>query len=213
MKKQAPIDDKYFGFLFHYYRAEVYRETNWRSRMDVTTNWVIVVTGIMLSFAFGEPNAPHAIIVLNYLIALFFLYVEARRFRYYTMLRMRTRLMEKQVLSPIFTGDEATISGDWGKKLASSLIHPTVPMSRIESIAWRLRRQYMFLLPVIFIAWISRIFAHPHSMNTLADALSQANIWVVPGVVVFGMFVGSLLVCMALAYIYVPRATLVDDLP
>lgn len=213
MGKHASIDEKYFGFLFHYYRAEVYRETNWRSRMDVTTNWVIVVTGIMLSFAFGEPKAPHTIIVLNYLIALFFLYVEARRFRYYTMLRMRTRLMEQQFLSPIFMGDEAAISDDWGKKLASSLLRPTVAMSRMESIAWRLRRQYMFLLPVIFIAWMARIYAHPHTVTTLADAISQANIWVVPGYVVFGVFVGSLLVCMALAYIYVPRATLVDDLP
>jgi len=213
MGKSTPIDEKYFGFLFHYYRAEVYRETNWRSRMDVTTNWVIVVTGIMLSFAFGDSRAPHTIIVLNYLVALFFLYVEARRFRYYTMLRMRTRLMEQQLLSPIFMGNEGAITGDWGKKLALSLTRPTIAMSRIESVAWRLRRQYMFLLPVIFIAWISRIFAYPHSVNTFAQAIAQANIWVVPGFVVFGLFVGSLLVCMILAYVYVPRATFVEDLP
>jgi len=213
MAKETDIDEKYFGFLFHYYRAEVYRETNWRSRMDVTTNWVIVVTGVMLSFAFGEAKAPHAIILLNYLVAQFFLYIEARRYRYYVMLRSRTRLMEEHILAPIFTGEEENISDDWRKKLAASLVRPRISMSKIESLAWRLRRQYMVLFGVIFIAWMARIFSHPKSVGTLAEALVQAGIWMVPGAVVFGLFVGSLIVCMGLAYVYVPRVTLVDDLP
>ncbi len=213
MVKNADIDEKYFGFLFHYYRAEVYRETNWRSRMDVTTNWVIVVTGVMLSFAFGEANAPHAIILLNYLVALFFLYIEARRYRYYTMLRSRTRLMEEHILAPIFTGEEENISDDWRKKLAASLVRPHISMSKIESLAWRLRRQYMVLFGVIFIAWVARIFSHPKPVDTLVQAVAQANIWMVPGEVIFGFFVSTLLFCMWLAYVYVPRITLADDLP
>lgn len=213
MEKNTSIDEKYFGFLFHYYRAEVYRETNWRSRMDVTTNWVIVVTGVMLSFAFGEAKAPHAIILLNYLVAQFFLYIEARRYRYYVMLRSRTRLMEEHILAPIFTGEEEHISDDWRKKLAASLVRPAISMSKIESLAWRLRRQYMVLFSVIFIAWMARIFSYPTSAGSLADALAQAGVWMLPGAVVFGLFVGSLIVCMGLAYVYVPRVTLVDDLP
>lgn len=213
MVKNMDIDEKYFGFLIHYYRAEVYRETNWRTRMDVTTNWVIVVTGVMLSFAFGEFKAPHTIIILNYAIALFFLYVEARRFRYYTMLRSRTRLMEEHVLAPIFSGTHSDIPDTWGKTMADNLIRPKVAMSRIESLAWRLRRQYMFLLLVIFVAWLARIFAYPDVVKTLPEAINQASMWILPGALVFGLFSGSLILCMALAYIYVPRASHIDDLP
>ena len=211
--KNREIDDKYFGFLFHYYRAEVYRETNWRSRMDVTSNWVIVVTGAILSFAFGEPRTPHVVIILNYCIALFFLYIEARRFRTYVMLRARTRLMEKHLLGPVFSGQRIPAVHDWGKRLAENLSYPRVPMSRIESLAWRLRRQYMFILPVIFAAWVARIYTVPEAVSTLPEAIAQAQLWFIPGGVVFSAFVSSLVVCIALAYIYVPRASLVDDLP
>lgn len=211
--KNREIDDKYFGFLFHYYRAEVYRETNWRSRMDVTSNWVIVVTGAILSFAFGEPRTPHVVIILNYCIALFFLYIEARRFRTYVMLRARTRLMEKHLLGPVFSGQRIPAANEWGKRLAENLSYPRVPMSRIESLAWRLRRQYIFILPVIFAAWIARIYTVPDAVSTLPEAIGQAQLWFIPGGVVFSAFVSSLVVCIALAYIYVPRASLVDDLP
>ncbi len=182
--------------------------------MDVTTNWAIVVTGVILSFAFGEGNAPHTIIILNYLIALFFLYIEARRYRYYSMLRMRTRLMEEHLLAPIFSGAIPEEKDTWSKKLAENLAKPRVSMSKIESLAWRIRRQYILLLTVIFIAWIARIFTHPTPVSTLEAAIGQAGIWGVPGIAVFCVLLGSLLWCMALAYIYVPRAAvLVDDLP
>jgi len=211
--KNREIDDKYFGFLFHYYRAEVYRETNWRSRMDVTSNWVIVVTGAILSFAFGEPKTPHVVIILNYCIALFFLYIEARRFRTYVMLRARTRLMEKYLLGPVFSGQRVPVANEWGKRLAENLSSPRVQMSRIESLAWRLRRQYMFILPVIFAAWIAKVYTVPRGVNSFQEAISQAQLWFIPGSVVFSALVFSLGICFVLAYVYVPRASLVDDLP
>lgn len=211
--KESEIGDKYFGFLFHYYRAEVYRETNWRSRMDVTSNWAIVVTGAILSFAFGEPRVPHAVIILNYCIVLFFLYIEARRFRTYVMLRERTRLMEKHLLGPVFSGQSVSSANEWSAPLVESLSSPRVPMSRVESVAWRLRRQYVFVLPVIFAAWIARIYTVPHAADSLAEAVRQAQLWFIPGNVVFSVFVFSLIACVVLAYVYVPRASLIDDLP
>ncbi len=213
MAGNAAIEDKYYGFLFHYYRAEVYRETNWRNRMDVTSNWVIVVTAAILSFTFGEPKVPHSVVILNYMIALFFLYIEARRFRYYAMLRARTRLYEEHLLAPIFMGTADNRTNEWGNKIAANLIRPRVSMSKLESIAWRLRRQYMFILPVIYAAWMARIYTVPETAKTLAEAIAQAQLWFVPGSAVFGIMTGSLVVFMALAYLYVPRATLVDDLP
>jgi uncharacterized membrane protein len=37
------------GALAHLYRGEVYRSTVWRTRLDSTTNWAVVTTGIALS--------------------------------------------------------------------------------------------------------------------------------------------------------------------
>jgi uncharacterized membrane protein len=40
------------GAIAHLYRAEIYRSTVWRTRLDSTTNWAVVTTGIALSATF-----------------------------------------------------------------------------------------------------------------------------------------------------------------
>jgi len=147
--KHTDFDARYDGYLYHYYRAEVSRETNWRNRLDVTTNWSIVVTAAILSYMFGNENVTHGVIVLNYLIVLFFLYIESRRFRYHAMLKDRTRMIETGLLSKVFyslstsTGPQPTLDL---AALAKNLEYPKTTMSKLESIAWRLRRVYIFLL-------------------------------------------------------------------
>ncbi len=134
------IPESEYGFLFHYYRAEVYRESNWRSRLDVTTNWAIVTTAAIISFAFGEPRVPHTIILVNYLLIWFFLYLEARRYRYYTMLRERTRALEKELFAPIFSGTNIKNLDveKWQHAVSDDLQKPHVHMSKAEAIAWRM---------------------------------------------------------------------------
>ena len=34
------------GALAHLYRGEDYRSTNWRTRLDTSANWAIVLTGV-----------------------------------------------------------------------------------------------------------------------------------------------------------------------
>jgi uncharacterized membrane protein len=46
------------GAIAHLYRGEIYRSTVWRTRLDSTTNWAVVTTGIALSAAFSAPR-PH----------------------------------------------------------------------------------------------------------------------------------------------------------
>ena len=45
------------GALAHLYRGEVYRSTVWRTRLDATTNWSVVATGIALSVSFSTAEA------------------------------------------------------------------------------------------------------------------------------------------------------------
>jgi uncharacterized membrane protein len=214
MAKYFPqLPESYLGFFFHYYRAEVYRETNWRSRMDITTNWAIVTSGAILSFVFSNERVPHVVILINVVMMFFFLHVEARRFRYYVLLRERTRLIEKKLLAPLFSPvnieDESEV---WLEEISKSLIQPRVSMSRMESFAWRIRRQYAFLFPLLFFAWVAKIFTSPKHVMTLADAILQANVWFIPGPIVFIGFATFVCSLLYIAY-YIPLTSHVDDLP
>ncbi|MEL6258099.1 MAG: DUF2270 domain-containing protein, partial [Pseudomonadota bacterium] len=70
---------KEIGALAHLYRAEVYRSTAWRQRLDHTTNWAVVSTGIALSVSFASAQASPFPIVLVGLLSVMFLMLEARR--------------------------------------------------------------------------------------------------------------------------------------
>ncbi len=51
---KTEFDPAELGALAHLYRGEVYRSTIWRSRLDQTTNWAVVTTGIALSLTYAE---------------------------------------------------------------------------------------------------------------------------------------------------------------
>jgi uncharacterized membrane protein len=65
-------DIKHTGFdtaditaLSHLYRGEVYRSTVWRTRLDTTTNWAVVTTGLALSMTFSSETASPLPLVLS----------------------------------------------------------------------------------------------------------------------------------------------------
>ena len=56
LQPDAPAPAKEHGFsaaeigaLSHLYRGEIYRSTVWRTRLDSTTNWAVLTTGIAFS--------------------------------------------------------------------------------------------------------------------------------------------------------------------
>src|SRR5512146_2454617 len=71
--------------MVHLFRAEVQRANGWRQRLDTTTNWAVVATGATLSIAFSQANVHHGVIILNSLLITLFLFIEARRYRYYEL--------------------------------------------------------------------------------------------------------------------------------
>ncbi|HKC65166.1 MAG TPA: DUF2270 domain-containing protein, partial [Pyrinomonadaceae bacterium] len=69
--------------MVHFYRGEVQRSNTWRNRLDTTTNWAVITAGATLSFAFSSTTNPHFVIPINSILVAFFLFMEARRYRYY----------------------------------------------------------------------------------------------------------------------------------
>src|ERR1700739_1166964 len=79
------------GAIAHLYRGEIYRSTVWRTRLDSTTNWAVVTTGIALSATFSSAAASPLPMALVALIVTIFLRLGARRYRYFNIWRARAR--------------------------------------------------------------------------------------------------------------------------
>ena len=65
--------------LAHIYRAEVARSTEWRTRLDTTTNWAITVAAAVVSFSFSAPASPHPTLLAGALLVFTFLVVDNYR--------------------------------------------------------------------------------------------------------------------------------------
>ena len=86
------------GALAHLYRGELYRSTVWRTRLDATTNWAVVTTGIALSLTFSSPTASPLPLVLVGLLVAVFLCIETRRYRFFDFWRVRAHVLEVHFL-------------------------------------------------------------------------------------------------------------------
>ena len=106
--------------MVHFFRAEIQRATVWRQRLDTTTNWAVIATGAALSIAFSQPNVHHGVIILNTLLVTWFLFIEARRYRYYELFSYRIRLMETDCYAAMLVPPFHP-SPEWAESLAESL--------------------------------------------------------------------------------------------
>lgn len=140
--------------LIHFYRAEVGKMTAYRQRLDMTTNWSVVTTAGLVSFAFGDNNNSHVVFLFAMLMNYFFLHLEARRFRIFEISFHRTRIMERYFY-PAMLGEE--VDAGWHRLLLSELAHPQSPIGRWNSLGWRLRRNYLWIYAGVLLAWIAKL--------------------------------------------------------
>jgi uncharacterized membrane protein len=169
--------------MVHLYRGELTRSNVWRSRLDATTNWAVITTGATLSFAFSSPQNTPIVLIINTLLVLLFLFIEARRYRYYELWTYRVRIMEQNffagLLSPPFMPHS-----DWADRLTDSLNHPKFPISLLEAFGRRYRRNYGPIFLILAISWIMKIFIHPIETRSWLEFLDRAQIGPVSGWVV-----------------------------
>jgi uncharacterized membrane protein len=172
------------GALAHMYRGEVYRSTSWRTRLDSTTNWAVVTTGIALSATFSSKDASPLPMVLVGLIVVMFLMTEARRYRYFNVWRARARLLETDFLAAMLTGEQVARDGAWAALLARDLRHPRYHISFARAVGRRLRRTYGWILLIQALAYYGKLAIHPSPLTSAADLWQRAAIGPVPGALV-----------------------------
>ena len=134
--------------MVHFFRAEVQRANVCRQRLDTTTNWAVVATGATLSVAFSQPDIHHGIIILNTLLVMWFLFIEARRYRYYELWSYRVRLMETDFYAAMLVPPFHP-SPEWAESLAENLLSPSFPISMSEAFGRRLRRNYFWIFLIL----------------------------------------------------------------
>jgi len=169
------------GALAHLYRAEVYRSTIWRQRLDMTTNWAVVSTGIALSVSFASASASALPIVLVGLLSILFLILEARRYRYFSVWKFRARLLELAVYVPILRGQGVQIPQDRGTALSDDYVRPKHRISAIRAIGRRIRRNYGWIFAIQGLAYFAKIAIHPSDARDLGELLYRAHIGYLPG--------------------------------
>ena len=169
--------------MVHFYRGEITRSNVWRTRLDTTTNWAVVITGAVLTFAFGSSSNSHVVILIGLLLISLFLMIESRRYRYYELWALRVRLMETDffaaMLTPPFTPHQ-----EWAARLVDSLLTPEFPISSLEAIGRRLRRTYIWLFLILGIAWAFKLALHPSPAYSFRSFIDHAAIGFIPGYIV-----------------------------
>ncbi|WP_404380650.1 DUF2270 domain-containing protein [Caenispirillum salinarum] len=174
------------GAIAHLYRGEVYRSTIWRSRLDNTTNWAVLTTGVALSIAFASPQASALPLILVGLLVAAFLAFEARRYRYFNVWRARCRLMETDIYAPMLRGEGVTLDGKWNALLSSDYLRPHFHISYTRALGRRLRKNYAYILTVQAVAYAGKLSVHPAALDSVPALLERAAVGPVPGVVVLG---------------------------
>lgn len=182
------------GALAHLYRGEVYRSTVWRTRLDTTTNWSVVTLGVALSITYSSPGASPLPLVLVGILIMLFLALEARRYRYFSVWRARSRWLETHFYVPMLQDGDLHTEDDWQRLLAEDYLHPQYHVSYLIAVARRVRSNYLWILLIQTVAYLGKITVHPVPVQSLAGLINRADIGPIPGELILGLgglYIGS----------------------
>lgn len=170
--------------LAHLYRGEVYRSTIWRTRLDTTTNWAVVTLGVALSISFSSPNASSVPLLLVGVLIFLFLWLEARRYRYFNVWRARARWLETHFYVPLLDGNGDYHAADWQTRLARDYMTPEYHVRLITALGRRIRRNYIWILLIQTLAYVGKLVVHPQSVTSWAGLVDRADIGPLPGEII-----------------------------
>jgi uncharacterized membrane protein len=194
---------EYIQALVHLYRGELDRSTQWRLRLDTTTNWAIFSVMGLVTFTLGEPDHSHVGVIAGMALVFTFLTIEARRFRFFDVWRARLHMLEENFYGPILRRDLRSPLANWGRLVAEDLLHPRFKVSFQEALRARLLRNYFPLFVLLLVCWVLKLFMHPGGR---LDALDRMALGPVPGWVPL-VFVTGLYAYLAAVVLFVRPVT------
>lgn len=191
------------GALAHLYRGEMYRSTVWRTRLDTTSNWAVVTTGIALSVTFSSVSAtPLPIVLISFLLAAFLVF-EARRYQFFDVWNTRVRVLESHFYEPMLIGGDQRKDQDWSRALAADLKRVHLHMGLLDAIGLRLRRNYGWIFAIQIVSYWSKIAVHPTPITSLAELWERTAVGPIPGAMILAagtVFYGTLFAIAILTF-------------
>lgn len=189
--------------LVHFYRAEIQRSNVWRQRLDATTNWAIITAGAALSFSLSSPEHHHGVIIINLVLITLFLFIEARRDRYYELWAYRTRLLEQNFFAAMLTPPHEP-APDFAENLAASLRHPEFPISLWEAVGRRFRRNYSWIFLTLIASWLLKNVTQPTPITTWDEFVLRGAIGPIGGEIVIGALSLFMLALFGIGIVTIP---------
>jgi len=180
----SAFDAAEIGALAHLYRGELYRSTVWRTRLDATTNWAVVSTGLALSLTFSDASASPLPLVLVGLLVAVFLHTEARRYRFFDFWRVRAHILETQFFGPILLGRGVQVGNGWNEVLYEDYQRPRLHIAYPDALGRRLRRNYGWIFAIQAVSYAGKLLIHPEPIASLDQLWARATIGPVPGQIV-----------------------------
>ena len=205
-RKLAPAE--FNTAIVHFYRGEIQRSNIWRSRLDATTNWAVITAGATLSFVFSSPDNPHFAIPINTILVSIFLFMEARRYRYYEVWANRVRVLETGYFAPMLSQRTVAPDKEWAEHVSADLITPHFTISEWEAVGRRLRSNYLWIFVLLGLSWTLKVYIHPSPIPTVSESdrrifwdifFQRATVGLAPGwlVVLLGAIFNSLIFFVA----------------
>ena len=188
--KNPTFDAAEITALSHLYRGEMYRSTVWRTRLDATTNWAVVTTGLALSLTFSsEAASPLPLVLVGLLVAVFLL-IEGRRYRFFDFFRIRAHILEVYFFGPILRGQGVRVDNGWNATLYQDYIAPALHITFFEAVGRRLRHNYGWIFAIQVTSYIGKLLIHPTPIDSFDELFARATIGPVPGqlVLLAGLF-------------------------
>ncbi len=194
--------------MVHFYRGEVQRSNVWRNRLDATTNWAVITAGATLSFVFSSADNPHFAIPINSILVSIFLFMEARRYRYYEVWANRVRILETGYFAPMLSHRTIAPDKEWADHIAADLISPHFTISELEAVGRRLRANYLWIFILLALSWTLKIYIHPFPIPAVTPEdkarfweilFLRAQVGLAPGwlVVIVGLFFNAVIFIVA----------------
>lgn len=183
VERRAVKPAEFGSMMAHFYRGEISRANVWRQRLDATFNWAVLTTGTTLSFAYGNVSSPHVVILINSLLIAVFLFIEARRYRYYEVWSSRVRVIETDYLAPMLSPKIRSVTprDAWSEHLAEDLLRPHFTVGLWEAVGRRLRRNYIWVFALLALSWVIKLAIHPSPVANVNEFVHRAALGALPG--------------------------------
>lgn len=192
--------EEFLSLLPHFYRGEMSQSGNLLTRLDLTTDWAIVVVSAVLALSFRGGDVTAYLLLIGIIGVSLFLLFDIRRYRVYDASRARIRLLEENMFANALEPSGVSLES-WREALGKDLRRPTFKVSYLEALSRRLRRIYYPLYVLLGVAWVFRITVYePGEPWT-----QTASIPGLPGVVVAVVVAVFFLVATAITFWPVER--------